>query len=80
MLTDGEDVAGRFRSYSDELLNVYNGREAKLSDVKIQRANQNARHMSEDSAADVTKAAKKIKNGKAPGLDGITSVMLKYGG
>ena len=80
MLTVGEDVIGRFRSYFEELLNVDDGREAQLSGERIPGVNQNARHMLEVSVEDVRKAVKKIKNGKAPGVDGITSEMLKYGG
>ena len=80
MLTDGEDVVGRFRSYFDKLLNVDDGREAQLSDARIPGVKQNTRHMLEVSVEDVRKAVKKIKNGKAPGVDGITSEMLKYGG
>ena len=79
-LTDGEDVVGRFKSYFDKLLNVDDGREAQLSDARIPGVNQNARHLLEVSVEDVRKAVKKIKNGKAPGVDGITSEMLKYGG
>ena len=80
MLTVGEDVVGRFKSYFDGLLNVDDGREAQLSDARILGVNQNARHMLEVSVEDIRKAVKKIKNGKAPGVDGITSEMLKYGG
>ena len=53
MLTDCEDVVGRFRSYFGELLNVDDGREAQLSDARIPRVNQSARHVLEVSVEDV---------------------------
>ena len=49
MLTDGEDVVGRFRSYFDRLLNVDEGREVQLSDARILGVNLNARHLLEVS-------------------------------
>ena len=77
VLTDGEDVVSRFRSYFDEFLNVDDGREAQVSDARIQGVNRNARHLLEVSIEDVRKAVKKIKNGKVSGIDGITNEMLK---
>ena len=45
MLTVGEDVVGKFRSYFDKLLNVDDGSDAKLSDARIPGVYQNARHV-----------------------------------
>ena len=45
MLTVGEDVVGKFRSYFDKLLDVDDGSEAKLSDARISGVYQNARHV-----------------------------------
>ena len=79
MLTVGEDVVGRFRSYFDELLNVDDGSEAQLSDARIPGVNQDARRVLEISVEDVRKAVKKrLGMGKHQGIDGITSEMLKY--
>ena len=80
VLSVGENVVKRWRDYFDELLNVDDRREADLSDARVPGVNVNARVMLEVSANDVQKAVKEIKNGKAPGIDGITSKMLKYGG
>ena len=80
VLSVGENVVRRWRDYFDELLNVDDRREADLSDARVPGVNVNARDMLEVCANDVRKGVKKIKNGKAPGIDGITSEMLKYGG
>ena len=53
--------------------------EAQLSEARSPGVSQNARYLLEVSIEDVRKAVKKIKNGKAPGIDGITSEILKYG-
>ena len=53
MLTVAEDVVGRFRCYSDELLNMDDGREAQLSNARILGVNSNARHLLEISVEDV---------------------------
>ena len=42
--------------------------------------NDDANDELEVSVEDVRKAVKKLKKGKSPGVDGITSAMLKYGG
>ena len=62
------------------MLNVDNGREAELTDAGVQRVNVNLSLLMEVSVDDVRKSVKKLKNGKSPGIDGITSEMLRYGG
>ena len=62
------------------MLNVDDGRRAQLSEVVRVRVNDDANDELEVSVEDVRMAVKKLKKGKSPGVDGITSEMLKYGG
>ena len=80
ILSDESEVKNRWSGYFQELLNVDNGREAELTDAGVQRVNVNLRLLMEVSVDDVRKAVKKLKNGKSPGIDGVTSEMLRYGG
>ena len=49
-----------------------------MSEVVRVRVNDDANDELEVSVEDVRKAVKKLKKGKSPGVDGITSEMLKY--
>ena len=79
MLTERAAVRQRWSEYYEALLNVDDGRRAQLSEVVRVRVND-ANDELEVSVEDVRKAVKKLKKGKSPGVDGITSEMLKYGG
>ena len=79
MVTEKNDVKRRWREYFEDLLNVDNGRVAELMDARI-RVDGNERMEMEVTVEDVRKAVKKLKKGKAPGVDGITSEMLCSGG
>merc|ERR1712002_703474 len=80
MLTEGAKVQKRWREYFESLLNVDDGRRAQMSEVIRERMNDDTNGVFEVGVEDVRKAVKKLKKSKSPGIDGITSEMLKYGG
>ena len=80
ILTEENAVRNRWREYFDRLLNVDDGREVEMNEIELNDADRNARMAIELNEDEVRKAVKKLKKGKSPGIDGITSEMLKYGG
>ena len=60
--------------------NLDNGREAELTDAGVQGVNVGLSLLMEVSVDNVRKAVKKLKNGKSPGIDGITREMLRWRG
>ena len=80
ILTERSAVRQRWSEYYEALLNVDGGRRAQLSEVVRVRVNDDANDKLEVNVEDVRKAVKKLKKGKSPGVDGITSEMLKNRG
>ena len=80
MLTERAAVQQRWSEYYEALLNVDDGRRAQLSEIVRVRVNDDANDELEVSVEGVRKAVKKLKKGKSPGGDEITSEMLKYRG
>ncbi|MEL7302024.1 MAG: reverse transcriptase family protein, partial [Pseudomonadota bacterium] len=80
VVTEERAVLDRWSEYYEQLLNVDDGRAAVLTDARVCGINENMRLQMEVSLEDVRKAVKKLKKGKAPGVDGITSEMLCFGG
>ena len=79
-MTNASDVKQRWKEYFEWLLNVDDGRRAELTESGIGMMNELANGELETSVEDVRKAVKKLKGGKLPGVDGITSEMLTCGG
>ena len=80
IVTDASDVKQRWKEYFEWLLNVDDGRRAELTEIGLGVMNESANGELEIGVEDVRKAVKKLKGGKSPGVDGITSEMLKCGG
>jgi len=80
ILTEEGAVQNRWREYHEQLLNFDDGRVAELTDARVYEIDENRRIHMEVNLEDVRKAVKKLKKGKAPGVDGITSEMLCLGG
>ena len=80
VVSEGRVVMDRWSEYFNQLLNVEDGRIAELTDPRVYGVDQNMRIQMEVNVEDVRKAVKKLKKGKAPGVDGITSEMLCFGG
>ena len=78
LLVEQGAVSKRWKEYFQGLLNVDTGRGAQLLDVRNENGNDLVGF--EIEVDDVELALKKLKKGKSPGVDGIKSEMLKYGG
>ena len=78
LLIDKEDIDERWRQYFEDLLNVA-GQDEELDDEDDEDEEETAEvdHITEE---EVMKELKKMKNGKSPGLDGLTAELLKEGG
>ena len=79
-MTDASDVKQRWKEYFEWLLNVDDGRRTELTESGLGVMHELVNGELEISVEDVRKAVKKLKGGKLPGVDGITSEMLKCGG
>ena len=79
IVTDAIDVEQRWREYFERLLNLNDGRRVELTESGLGVMHELANGDLAISVEDVRKAAKKLKGGKLPGVDGITRKMLKCG-
>ena len=80
MLTEEGEVKERWSRYFDQLLNVDDGREAEITERRMCGVDARLLLGADVFVDDVRRAIKKLKNVKTPGVDGITSEMLRYGG
>lgn len=80
MINEESRVKERWTEYFEWLLNVDDGRRAELTESGLEGIHEYANEEFEVSVDDVRKAVNKLKKGKSPGVDGITSEMLKCGG
>ncbi len=79
VLKDGEAVKERWREYFKNLMNVKNGGPGKVTAAVLNGGGGVYREES-IKYEEVNQAIKRLKNGKAEGIDGITTKMLKCGG
>ena len=80
IVTDASDVKQKCKKYFEWLLNVDDGRRVELTEGGIGVMHKLENGELKISVENVRKAMKKLKGGKVPGMDGITSEMLKCGG
>ena len=80
VLMETGTLHSRWSKYFECLLNVDGGRRAQLTEEDLQREIEDLIGELRISLEEVRKAVKKLKKGKSPGVDGITSEMLIYGG
>ena len=80
ILTDENAVKERWSEYFEQLLNVDDGRVAEISGAQMNGVLEDDLIDVDVTVEDVRKAVKKLKKGKSPGVDGITSEMLCFGG
>ncbi len=73
-----EAVKKRWREYFKHLMNVKNGSPAALTTV-ILSGGKGGVYKEKSLTYDVIQAIKRLRNGKAAGIDGITAEMLKCG-
>ena len=78
-MTDASDIKQRWKEYFEWLLNVGDGRRAELIESGLGVMHELVIEALETSVKDAGKAVQKLKGGKSPGADGITSEMLKCG-
>ena len=73
-----EDIEDRWREYFEDLLNVA-GREEIIKEQDVE-SETDTHEEDEITEEEVIKELKKMKNGKSPGIDGLTADLLKEGG
>ena len=80
LLERKEEVLGRWRDYFKNLMNAGDNRNAEITCWGMNGGFGVSKKQVNITRNEVKKAIKKLKLGKAPGVDGIRSEMLKYGG
>ena len=81
LLSGEKEVSARWKEYFCELLNVRDERKAELTMLGREGMDLKRVSVSESiSVREVKDALKKVKRGKAAGLDGVAAEMMKEGG
>ena len=70
----------RWKEHFEDLLNVESESSASINGWGMAGRRRDVRREDGISRVEVVEAMKKIKTGKAPGIDGVCGEMLKYGG
>ena len=79
-MSDASDIKQRWKEYFEWLWNVHDGWRAELTESGCGDMHELTNGELKIRMEDVRKAVKKLKGGKSPGVNGITSEMLKCGG
>ena len=81
LLNGSRMVKERWKEYFEELMNEKSREVAVVSCMGMERGGGGGlRVQGPMTRREVKRAIKRLKTGKAPGMDGITAEMLKYGG
>ena len=80
MLRENDDVKRRWSEYFEELMNVNSQGKAIVTCMGMKEGGGRVYEQSDIKREEIVKAIGDLKCGKAPGIDGITAEMLKYGG
>ncbi len=80
MLRENEHIKGKWSLYFQELMNVSNQEKAIVTCMGMRESVGIIYKQSDIGKEKVIKAIGDLRSGKAPGVDGITSELFKYGG
>ena len=80
VLSEREAVKGRWKEYFEGLMNVENKKAAVVTCMGMERGGARLNVQGQVSRREVKRAIGRLKMGKAPGVDGITAEMLRFGG
>ena len=80
VLSEREAVKGRWKEYFEGLMNVENKKEAVVTCMGMEKGGARLNVQGPVSRREVKRAIGRLKMGKAPGVDGITAEMLRFGG
>ncbi len=77
---DESELKGLWKGYFEQLMNNETEGEAVVTSMRIEAGRGRVPMQREIGRLEVECAIVRLKCGKAAGVDGITAVMLKYGG
>jgi len=80
LLNESKEVKGRWKEYFEGLMNMESKEAAVVSCMGMEKGGGRMHVQGPISRREVKRAIGRLKMGKAPGVDGITAEMLKFGG
>ena len=80
LLSEHEALKGHWKEYFEGLMNVESKKEAVVTCMGMERGGGRLKIQGSISRREVKRAIGRLKMRKAPGVDGITAEMLRFGG